>query len=112
MLVRGFDAFSLGVRRGSALIKNRRPSSSMTLAMCPPLPPLSFCANNGAGNDANKMAQSASVARISRVLLAVRSIIHALRKANCAYGAYYSTHSFQQGRVLVNVPFVLVLSPG
>src|SRR5438105_2374833 len=102
MLVRGFVAVSLA--GGSALTKKFRPVSSDTFAICALAPAAKKVAANA--------APSASVARISRVLLAVRSIIHALRKANCAFGAYYSTPSFQQERVLVNVPFVLVPPPG
>src|SRR5712672_655492 len=101
MLVRGFVAVSLA--GGSAFTKNCRPASSEIFAICALVP--------AAKKEAVNAAPSASVARISRVLLAVRSIIHALREANCPYGAYYSTHSFQQGRVLVNVPFVLVPPP-
>src|SRR5260370_1209031 len=72
MLVRGFEAVSLGVTSGSEFTKKRRPSSSRTLAMCP----LTLCANNGEKNDAEKIAQRASVARKSHPQFVARLSIH------------------------------------
>src|SRR5260370_2757429 len=93
MLGRGFVAVRLIFDGGSALTKKLRPSSSTTLAMCP----LPFCANNGAKNDAEKIAQRTSVVRMSPVVIAVRFIIRllprlgrvrAFRKANNNLGTY------------------------
>ena len=66
MLVRGFAAESFG-DGGSALTKNCRPSSFRTLAICAFAP--------FAKNDAKKMAQKASVVRISPAVIAVRLVI-------------------------------------
>src|SRR6266404_4303117 len=74
MLGRGFVAVRLAFAGTSAFIKELRPSSSTTLAMFP----LEFCANNGAKNDAAKIAQKASVAlRNHRQFVARLSIHHA-----------------------------------
>src|SRR5712692_4214651 len=70
MLVRGLEALSLAVTRGSAFTKNRRPSSSTTLAIWP-LAPL-------ANKVAKKIAQKTSVVRMSHVVIAVRFIIRLL----------------------------------
>ena len=70
MLVRGFEAESLAVIGGSALIKDRRPVSSKTLAIWPLAP--------RAKKDARKLAQRISVARWSHAAIAVRFIIRLL----------------------------------
>src|SRR6267154_1472047 len=72
MLGRGFVAVRLAFAGGSAFIKQLRPSSSTTLAMCP----LPFCASNGPKNDVDKIAQRASVARISHPRFVARLSIH------------------------------------
>src|SRR5437879_13402379 len=72
MLGRGFVAVRLAFARGSAFTKKLRPSSSTTLAMCP----LPFCANNGAKDAVEKIAHSASVARISHPQFVSRLSIH------------------------------------
>src|SRR5437660_6715849 len=66
MLVRSFAAESFG-DGGSAFTKNCRPSSFRTLAICAFAP--------FAKNDAKKMAQKASVVRISPAVIAVRLVI-------------------------------------
>ncbi|SRR5258707_13897420 len=72
MLGRDFGAVRLIFAGGSAFTKKRRPSSSRTAAMCP----LLLCANNGAKNEAEKIAQRASVARISHPQFVARLSIH------------------------------------
>src|SRR5260370_37385041 len=74
MLGRDCGAVRLIFAGGSAFTKKRRPSASRTAAMCP----LLLCANNGAKNEAEKIAQRASVARISHPqFVALLSIHHA-----------------------------------
>src|SRR6266478_3222052 len=96
MLVRGFEAVSLGVLSGSAFTKKRRPSSSMTLAIWPLAP--------FAKKDAKKIAQSASVDLKSPAVIAVRFIIRRLprpRSSICPVeghndlATYYRINSFQ-----------------
>src|SRR5216110_1462318 len=70
MLVRGFVAESLGETGGSAFTKNCRPSSLTTLAIC------AFA--SFVKNDARKIAQRASVVRISLAVIAIRLIIRPL----------------------------------
>jgi hypothetical protein len=67
MVLRGFEAVSFGVLRGSAFTKKCRPSSSMTLAIWPLAP------------GAKKFAQRTSVPEISHVVIAVRLCIMPLR---------------------------------
>jgi hypothetical protein len=74
MLGRGFEVVRLTFAGESAFTKKRRPSSSTTAAMCP----LMLCANNGAKNEAEKIAQRVSVARTSHPqFVALLSIHHA-----------------------------------
>src|SRR5260370_29982820 len=61
MLGRGFVEVRLTFAGGSEFTKKRRPSSSTTLAMCP----LTVCANSGEKNEAENIANRATVARIS-----------------------------------------------
>src|SRR2546421_2968529 len=70
MLVRGFEAVSLGVTGGSALTKKRRPASSTTLAIWA----LALCAET--------VAQRTSVVRRSHAAFAVRFTIVPWGKAN------------------------------
>src|SRR5258708_3775202 len=72
MLGRGFVTVRLTFAGASAFIKKLRPSSSTTLAMCP----LPFCPNKGAKNAAERIAEGASVARISHPHFVVRLSIH------------------------------------
>src|SRR6266446_6228661 len=72
MLGRGFVAVRLALAGGLEFTKQRRPSSSTTAAMCP----LVFCANNGAKNDAAKIAQKASVALRNHPQFVARLFIH------------------------------------
>src|SRR6266478_5217857 len=72
MLGRGFVEVRLAFAGGSDFTKKRRPSSSTTEAMCP----LVFCANNGAKNDAAKIAQRASVALRNHPQFVARLFIH------------------------------------
>src|SRR6266436_8431458 len=72
MLGRGFVEVRLAFAGGSEFTKKRRPSSSTTEAMCP----LVFCANNGAKNDAAKIAQRASVALRNHPQFVARLFIH------------------------------------
>src|SRR6266853_4773250 len=72
MLGRGFVEVRLTFDGGSEFTKKRRPSSSTTAAMCP----LEFCANNGAKNDAAKIAQTASVALRNHPQFVARLFIH------------------------------------
>jgi len=67
MLVRGFEAVSLGVLSGSAFTKKRRPSSSMTLAIW------------ALALGAKKLAQRSSAPEINHVVIAVRLCIMPLR---------------------------------
>ena len=112
MLVRGFEAESLAVIGGSALIKDRRPVSSRTLAIWPLAP--------RANNDAKKLAQRISVARWSHAAIAVRFIIRllprlgrggALGKANKNFGTGHYGDSFQHRREAVYAPSVLRVPP-
>jgi len=75
MLGRGFVAVRFNFAGGSAFTKKRRPSSSRTVAMCP----LTLCANNGAKNDEEKIAQRASVARKSHAVIVALLCIMPLR---------------------------------
>src|SRR5712664_2249235 len=72
MLGRGFVEVRLAFAGGSEFTKKRRPPSSTTEAMCP----LEFCANNGAKNDAAKIAQTASVALRNHPQFVARLFIH------------------------------------
>src|SRR5713226_74636 len=72
MLGRGFVAVRFNFAGSSAFTKKRRPSSSRTVAICP----LEFCANNGAKNDVEEIAQRASVARRNHPQFVVRLFIH------------------------------------
>src|SRR5437879_13829557 len=99
MLGRGFVAIRLTFAGASAFIKTLRPSSSTTLAMCPP----PFCANKGAKNAAERIPERASVARISHPQFVVRLSIHhasAVRaptfelQLHC--GHYSRTHRYGQ----------------
>jgi len=71
--VRGFAAESLADNGGSAFTKNCRPASSEIFAIWPLA---SF-----AKNDAKKIAQNASVVRMTTVVMFVLFIIRATRKA-------------------------------
>ena len=98
MLVRGFAAESFG-DGGSALTKNCRPSSFRTLAICAFAP--------FAKNDANEIAQKASVVLISPAVIAVRLVIPVARstvtplpgiclgEGDNNLGTYYTADSFQ-----------------
>jgi len=72
MLGRGFVEVRLAFAGGSEFTKKRRPPSSTTEAMCP----LVFCANNGAKDDAAKIAQEASVALRNHPQFVARLFIH------------------------------------
>jgi len=112
MLVRGFEAESLAVIGGSALIKDRRPVSSKTLAIWPLAP--------RAKKDAKKLAQRISVARWSHAAIAVRFIIRLLLPAwpgSCLgegkqnFGTGHDGDSFQYRREAVYAPSVLRFPP-
>src|SRR6267154_135940 len=105
MLGRGFVAVRLAFAGGSEFTKKRRPSSSTTAAMCP----LEFCANNGAKDDAAKIAQRASVALRNHPQFVARLSIHhasAVRHILCSSSSHTAAIILERP-VAVNATSVL-----
>src|SRR6266852_1158993 len=105
ILGRGFVAVRLIFAGCSAFTKKRRPSSSRTVAMCP----LALCANNGAKNDAEKIAQKASVARRNHPqFVALLFIHHASAVRHTSHASFsHTTAIILECLVAVNATSVL-----